>query len=64
MTTKAYQLGREHAAAHAAAVERHNTRPPDRCPFAKGSAEETEYDRGWKARMKEFEKPSADGTAG
>lgn len=43
-----YDLGREDAVRHAAAVARYNARPPDRCPYPRGSAEEDEYDRGWR----------------
>jgi hypothetical protein len=51
---KPFDLGKEHAAVHRAAVERYNAKPPDSCPFAKGTSEEAEYDRGWKDYMKQM----------
>jgi hypothetical protein len=44
-----YELGCEAAIAHSGAVERYSARSPDTCPFAKGTDEEKEYDRGWKS---------------
>lgn len=49
---KAYDLGREDAVAHRSAIETHNARPPSRCPFARGTPEEAEYDRGWNDVMR------------
>ena len=31
------------------ATEMHNRRPPIACPFADGTHEKAEYDRGWNA---------------
>jgi hypothetical protein len=42
-----YELGRRDAASHAVTVELYNAKPPDCCPYAKGTAEGVEYDRGW-----------------
>jgi hypothetical protein len=36
---------------HASLVETYNGKPPDACQFARGMAEEGEYDRGWKDWM-------------
>jgi hypothetical protein len=49
-----YQLGERAAADRQPAYETHNAFPPDDCPFDKGTPEEAEYDRGWKAAMAEF----------
>ena len=46
-----YDLGVEDADLQKYAVVRYNSRPPARCPFAKGSHEEVEYDRGWRDAM-------------
>jgi hypothetical protein len=46
-----YELGVEDAVYHRAAVEHYNARPPNRCPYAEGTPEEAEYDRGWKDQM-------------
>ena len=53
---QAYQLGRDAACDRQAAYETYNAFPPDRCPFKKGTPEEAEYDRGWKAQMTIFDK--------
>ena len=47
-----YQRGREAAYMRLDAVERYNVRLSDNCPYEKGTPEEAEYDRGWKAVMK------------
>jgi len=46
-----YALGREDAITHKSAVETYNARPSDSCPFARGTSEEAEYDRGWEDAM-------------
>lgn len=51
-----YALGKEDAMVQKSAVEIYNTRPPGRCPFAKGTLEETEYDRGWTDAMHETQR--------
>jgi hypothetical protein len=53
-TMAPYDLGRQGAANQAAAVERYNARPPDPCPFHKGTPEEAEYDRGWKDWFRDY----------
>ena len=47
-----YELGRGDAAAYRSAVETYNARPPNGCPFFKGTSEEAEYDRGWNDVMR------------
>ena len=49
-----YALGVEDATTHKSADETYNARPPDPCPFAKGTPEEAEYDRGWKDAMARY----------
>jgi hypothetical protein len=49
-----YEQAAEDAASHHAAIEMYNHAPPDRCPFKRGTPEEAEYDRGWKATMERF----------
>jgi hypothetical protein len=52
--TPPYQLGRQDAASHRAAVETYNARPPpEPIPWAKGTPEEIEYDRGWRDSMRQ-----------
>jgi hypothetical protein len=48
-----YRQGRGAAATRLACLERYSAAPPDDCPFAKGTKEERDYDRGWKEYMKE-----------
>jgi hypothetical protein len=46
-----YDLGVEDASSRLAALRIYNVRTPDSCPFAQGSSEEAEYDRGWRDTM-------------
>jgi hypothetical protein len=47
-----YQRGMEAAHTRLDVVARYNVRLDDNCPYKKGTPEEAEYDRGWKAAMK------------
>jgi hypothetical protein len=51
-----YRLGRDGACSRRAAMDTYNAAPPDPCPFQKGTPEEAEYDRGWKAQMEAFDR--------
>jgi len=53
------ELGERDAYLHADAVETYNARPPDRCPFAKGTPEQREYDRGWRKAMADMDAEDA-----
>jgi len=44
-----YALGVADHRSLRAATEMHNRRPPIVCPFADGTPEKAEYDRGWNA---------------
>jgi hypothetical protein len=51
--SKAYKDGYAAAMTRQALIERYNASPPDNCPYQKGTPEEADYDRGWKAAMAE-----------
>jgi hypothetical protein len=44
-----YELGTADHRSLRHATEMHNRRPPIRCPFADGTREKVEYERGWNA---------------
>jgi hypothetical protein len=46
-----YDLGAEDAITLKSAIKMYNTRPPLQCPFAQGTPEEAEYERGWTDAM-------------
>jgi hypothetical protein len=46
------ELAYSHAGDHRAAVERYNARPPDPCPYRKGTAEYEAYDKAWWEAMR------------
>lgn len=43
-----YYMGYKDGLSHSITMSRYNQRPPDKCPFAKGTLEEQQYDRGWR----------------
>jgi len=45
----AYELGIADHRSLREATEMHNRRPPIACPFANGTPEKAEYERGWNA---------------